>query len=44
MTFDDPTKGWREVWIETRPFKCTMDAVRTIATNASMIELPVFQR
>lgn len=41
MTFDDPTKGWREVWIETLPLERTMNAVRTIATKASMIELPV---
>ena len=41
MTFNDPTKGWREVWIETLPLERTMDAIRTIATKASITELPV---
>ena len=41
MTSGDPTKGWREVWIETLPFEQTMDAIRTIATKALMTELPL---
>ncbi len=41
MTFNDPTKGWREVWIEALPLEQSMSAIRTVATKASMIELPV---
>jgi hypothetical protein len=41
MTFNEPGKGWREVWIEVLPLQQTFHAIRTIAQEASMTELPV---
>jgi PD-(D/E)XK nuclease superfamily len=41
MTFNEPEKGWREVWIETLPLEATFKAIRTIAQKASVTELPV---